>query len=249
MKGKALRKALLTDPIRVNAPVPLIIDTTELITPDIAKAMLTKNAANRPINWKKVEEYADVMRRGEWRLHAQGIMLDVDGQVLTGQKRLWAVIKAGCNIYMRVSRGNPKDTATLIDRGIPQSARDLASRKTQRLHSPTEVGIARAISVLRGVMRPNQDALADILQERAPALAIVLASTRGSVKTRELLMIIAAMVERYGDDIGPVMVEAPIYVDKLVAALAPRTAKECWGRGAAFSLAVHQAARIVGDCR
>jgi hypothetical protein len=245
MKGKALRRALeTTDALRVNAAVPLIVTTTELITPEIAKDMLRRNAKNRPVNWHKVEEYAAVMHAGRWQLHDQGIMLDVDNNILTGQKRLWAVIKAGINVYMRVSRGNPADTAHVIDRGVPQSSRDLAARETGRAHSPVEASIGRAMLVLRGELKPSPDAIATVLRDQASALATVLALTRGSRKSRELLMILAALlVER--SDMRQYMASVPILVDQLTAALAPRTAAECWGRGAAFSLAMEQARRVV----
>jgi hypothetical protein len=41
------------------------------------------------------------------------------------------------------------------------------------------------------------------------------------------------------------MASVPILVDQLRVALLPRTANECWGRGAAFSLAMEQARRLV----
>ena len=164
MKGKALKRALEVDPIRAGGDIPLITDKTELITPTVAQEMLRANKDNRPINWKKVEEYSDAMVRGEWKLHAQGIVLDEGGNILTGQKRLWAVIYADVSVYMRVSRGNPKDTAKLLDRGDPQSARDLASRGTGRWHSPTESSIARACAALTGNMRPSKTQLADIFE-------------------------------------------------------------------------------------
>ena len=90
IKGKALRKALETkEAYRLTEDIPLIIDTTEWITPETAQEMLKRNKHNRPVNWNKVEEYADIMAGGQWQLHAQGIILDCDGNILTGQKRLW----------------------------------------------------------------------------------------------------------------------------------------------------------------
>lgn len=245
MKGKALRRALQTDAVRVNAPVPLITDTTELVTPESAKAMLQRNHHNRPINWRKVEEYAAIMRAGDWRVHGQGIMLDADDNILTGQKRLWAVIKAGVNVYFRVSRGNPANTAPLIDRGIPQSSRDLAARQTGRIHSPTEASIARAIAVLREQLKPSSDDLAAILLEFAAALAVVISASRGTKKTREVLMILAVLVVQFGEDAGHRIADVPLWVDQLRVDLLPRTAAECWGHGAAFSLAMQQARRVV----
>jgi len=246
MKGKALRRALEThDALRVNASVPLIVTTTELMTPDLAKTMLAKNRKNRPVNWRKVDEFAEQMRCGEWRLHDQGIMLDTEDNILTGQKRLWAVIRSGVNIYMRVSRGNPPDTATVIDRGVPQSSRDLAARETGRKHSPTEVSVVRAMLVLSGCVKPSTDELAAALADQTGVLAIVLAQMQGMKKTREVLMVLAALIARFGDQASAHLTALPILVDQLQTRLAPRTAAECWGRGAAFSLAMEQARQLV----
>ena len=247
MKGKALRRALTADPIRVGAEaqVPLITDTTELITPDTAKTMLQHNTNNRPVNWAKVDEYAEIMRNGGWRLHGQGVMLDKDNNVLTGQKRLWAVIRSGVSVYMRISRGNPSDTAVLIDRGTPQSSRDLAARQTGRKHSPTEASIARAICVLQGTFKPSTDDLAMVLAEQADNLAAVVAMTKGGVKTKGTLMILAAAIVHRPGTLEEVVKHTPILVDKLAVGLKPRTPEECWGRGAAFSLALEDAKNLV----
>lgn len=246
MKGRALRRAMQADPLRVNAGIPLIVDTTELIGPDEAKMMLSRNRSNRPINWRKVEEYAEKMRAGLWRLHSQGIILDTDGNIITGQKRLWAIVKSGIAVYIRVSRGNPKECAELVDRGTPQSARDLAARRTGRTHSPVEASIGRAMLVLNGNLRPSADDLAGIIQRHSEAMSIAIAGSRGSRKTRGALMVIAALIDRFGATIETRLPHVPIYADKLQAGLAPRTAEECWGKGVAFSLAMECAKRIVG---
>ena len=103
MKGnKAMKRAMETkDAIRLSGKIPLIVDSTEEISPEIAQEILKKNKANRPINWHKVEEYADLMARGQWKLHSQGIIIDDKGNLLTGQKRLWAIVYSGVTIPMR----------------------------------------------------------------------------------------------------------------------------------------------------
>jgi len=248
MKGKALRRALeSSDALRVGADVPLIVDTTELISPETAQAMLTRNKSNRPINWKKVEEYAAVMARGAWALHAQGIILDTDGNILTGQKRLWAVVYSGVNVYMRVSRGNPPATATLIDRGTPQSARDLASRGTGKKHSPTEASIARGVCVLAGNLRPSLDTLAATIERLSPIVEPLLVETAGTKKTKSVLMILAAIcgTGRTEADARTLAKQTELLAGRLDRALEPQTSAACWGRGAAFGLAMENARRIV----
>ena len=154
------RAAQSADAHRLSGDIPLIVDTTELITPEVAEKMLQKNKANRPISWPKVEQYKKMMLEDKWHFHSQGIILDETGNILTGQKRLWAVAMSGIAQYFRVSRGTPAQLAHLIDRGTPQSARDLASRKTERKHSPTENSICRAWYAIEGNLKPTADDIA-----------------------------------------------------------------------------------------
>jgi hypothetical protein len=248
MKGnKAMRRAMETkDFIRVNGGVPLIVDTTELITPTLAQEMLEHNKANRPVNWKKVEEYADIMSKGEWKLHSQGIVFDSCGNLLTGQKRLWAIVYSGVSILMRVSRGCPADTVRIMDRGEAQSARDLAARETTRKHSPYEVSLARGVLILQGINKPSKDQLADVLIEKSEIFSTILSETKGTKKTRSVLMILAAMGFLSSDKMKAKSMSR--HVEKcsseLDLALLPGCAEKCWGKGAAFSVAMGQAQRI-----
>jgi hypothetical protein len=248
MKGRALRRALATsDAHRISGDVPLIVSTTELITPELAYEMLLKNQSNRPINWKKVEEYAAIMAKGEWALHGQGIVLDTDGNILTGQKRLWAVIYSHTSVYMQISRGNPRSVARLLDRGTPQSARDLAARGTGKKHSPTEASIARGVLASLGEMRPSVDRLATTIESNANLVAMLLGRTSGMKKSRAVLMILSAICAEA--PVAAVLVELTKQIgpmaEDLELALHPHTATECWGRGTAFGLALEHARRIV----
>lgn len=247
--NKAMRRALETnDVIRVNASVPLIRDTTEMITPEIARAMLERNKHNRPINWAKVEAYADVMARGEWKLHSQGIVFDQHGNLLTGQQRLWAVIYSDKNVYMRVSRGNPADTAKLLDRGRPQTSRDLATRDTERKHSPTEASIARAILAMRGNLRPTVDQLAEAIISNAEKASIVLHETKGTKKTKSILMALAAICGTLDLPTAKVKaLEIEDFAARIESALMPNSATQCWGRGAAFGFAMQRASNIIQE--
>jgi hypothetical protein len=245
--NKAMKRALQKDPIRANGDVPLITDSTELITPEMAQEMLRRNKNNRPINWKKVEEYADIISKGEWRLHAQGIILDEDGNILTGQKRLWAIIYADTAVLMRISRGNPKSTAKLLDRGDPQSARDLASRASGRWHSPTESSIARACEALNGNMKPSKDRLAERMEENAARAEAALQATKGTKKTKPILMILAAICME-AETLAQVREWSKLsqqMAGRLETALAPHGVAKCWNKGVAFGLAMERAKEIV----
>lgn len=250
LKGRALRRALATtDAHRVGSPLPQIVDTTEMITPETAYQMLLLNKNNRPINWQKVEEYAAAMKRGEWELHAQGIVLDHHGNVLTGQKRLWAVIYSNETIPMRVSRGSPTSAARLLDRHTPQTARDLATRGTGKKHSPVEASLARARLVLQGEARPSTDRLAEVIEENALRADALLKATSGTKKTRAVLMILAALCAPgvANGDATRLALRVGAMAASLGLALAPQTPEQCWGRGAAFALAMKEARRIVDE--
>jgi len=246
--NKAMRRALETsDAVRIGANLPLITDSTELITPDIANEYLKHNHHNRPINWRKAEEYAKIMRAGKWELHAQGIILDEKGDILTGQTRLWAVVMADVSVYMRVSRGNPRRIATLIDRGRPQSSRDLATRNTERKHSPLENSIARAMCALEGTLRPSVDELAMMIIANAKKAEVVIAETKGKKKSKAMLMVLAAIcaIARNDSEVRQMTIHLEELGDKLEHALIPQSAEKCWGKGAAFSLAMDHARTLV----
>jgi hypothetical protein len=248
--NKALRRAEKTkDSIRIGGDVPLIVDTTELITPIVAQEMLKCNKANRPVNWNKVEEYSTIMKAGLWELHAQGVVFDADGHLLTGQKRLWAVVYSATPVYMRVSRGNPPSASRLLDRGTPQSARDLASRTTERKHSPVEASIARGVCVLDGTVRPSVDRLAEVISDQSGMVSELLAQIKGTKKTRSVVMILSAICREASS-----LEQARLTVrhldglcEALDRSLLPSTAKECWGRGAAFTLAMERARACIKE--
>ena len=248
MKGKALRRALMTsDVVRINTDVPAITDTTELISPEDAEEMLKRNSRNRPVNWNKVEEYAAIMRRGDWQLHPQGIILDPEGNILTGQTRLWAIIHAGIAVYMRVSRGSPADTAFVIDRGRPQSARDLSTRKTERKHSPTEASIARCVCVLRGQPKPSVDEIAAVMTEKSVIMAAILKQCAGTKKEKALLMILGAIAELStgADEASALAKRSKMLADQLEQALLPYSVQSCWGRGVSFGMAMRKASEVI----
>ncbi len=248
MKGKALKRAMVcNDNIRLDGNVPLIVDKTELITPQTAHEMLQHNKRNRPINWKKVEEYAELMSSGKWKLHPQGIILDKTGNILTGQKRLWAVIYSDMSVYMRVSRGCLPDAARMIDRGTPQTARDLATRETERKHSQIEASLAKGISILNGDKVASPDKIADIIINRAKSLELIVKETKGTKKTKSVLMILSAVCFKTNDPetIKNMAARTVLLAGKLEENLLPSQADKCWGRGVAFVLAMEQAKKCI----
>lgn len=241
-KAKTVKKASDVGEAHRLDGVPLIQDKTELITPETAEKMLKKNKSNRPINWNRVEQIRKEMEDGKWKFHAQGIILDDNGNLLTGQKRLWAIIYSGIPQYMRISKGSPPDTAHLIDRGAPQTSRDLASRQTERKHSPIEASLVRGMLALKGRLRPSVDIIAEGLTEHDEILEIAVKQTKGIKKSKAMLMIMSAIC-----DLNKPVLFGRIeeLADMLEGDLRPTEADLCWNRGAAFTLAMEKAVGVL----
>jgi len=97
----------------------------ETITPTIAKYMLEKNIANRPIRWSHVEKIAKEMLDGEWQVTHQGIAFNESGFLIDGQHRLNAVILSGKPVTMAVTRDCEARAFDVIDRGVKRSLSDI----------------------------------------------------------------------------------------------------------------------------
>ena len=243
IKGKALRRAVATSQAeRIFENIPLLIDKTEFVSPEIAHEYLKKNKYNRPTNWNRVEQYCDEITAGKWKLTPQGIVFDTEGNLINGQNRLWAIVYSGIGIHIRVSRGSPPEVATLLDRGAPQSARDLATRKTLKRHSPIEASVARAVIAANGKLRPSTDELAERIAVNSDKVKQLLEKTKGTKKSKPVLMILGAICAL--DKINAAKHIESLSRD-LENELKPLTPTQCWGKGAVFLFAMEKAKQIV----
>lgn len=94
------------------------------ITPNEAKALLSKNTLNRKLNNSIIDEYAGYMKRGEWRITHQAIGIANTGKVLDGQHRLTAIIKANRSIKMYITTGLEENVMSVIDTGKKRTVND-----------------------------------------------------------------------------------------------------------------------------
>jgi hypothetical protein len=99
-----------------------------MVDPALALAWLQRNIeTNRPLRPTVVDNYADDMRRGEWHLTHQGIALDIDGNLIDGQHRLAAVIKANVIVPIMVTVNAPRASFVALDNGVKRSVADRLS--------------------------------------------------------------------------------------------------------------------------
>ncbi len=75
----------------------------KLITPQIAKQMLSMNRDNRQLRPSHVKTLVGIIERGEMELTHQGIAFSADGRLLDGQHRLKAIELSGIAVPLMVT--------------------------------------------------------------------------------------------------------------------------------------------------
>lgn len=93
------------------------------IGPELARGWLeNRNDRNRKIKKDAVARISSDIREGRFILNGETIIFDADGQLLSGQHRLKAVVETGATIASYVAFDMPVNAMGKTDRGIPKSA-------------------------------------------------------------------------------------------------------------------------------
>ena len=98
------------------------------ITPNMAKVMLEQNIKNnRRLNHNAVNRYARIMKAGGWNLTHQGIAFDDQGQLIDGQHRLEAIVRANVPVTMMATYGvkHNDGEAFTIDTGTKRTTKNI----------------------------------------------------------------------------------------------------------------------------
>ena len=120
------------------------------ITPDLAAEFLGKNIdINRSARASKVAQFSRDMKAGKWRLTHQAIAFDWNDQLIDGQHRLKAIVKAGIPIKLWVFKNLDPSSFTVIDSGCARSASDFLKRHGFKNTSTVAAGIRLAIRYKR----------------------------------------------------------------------------------------------------
>jgi len=118
-----------------------------VITPQMAKNMLTRNKNNRNLSMRTVENYAKDMRAGHWQVNGESIKIGKDGSLLDGQHRLSAVIKSGIPVPLVLIEDIDNDSFFTIDTGKKRTAGQIAQISGEK-NGNRVAGIARMIRLL-----------------------------------------------------------------------------------------------------
>src|SRR5438105_15160569 len=94
----------------------------QTITPKKAQEYLGRNTANRPLSQRTVRDFAQAMRRGEWRVTHQGIAFDTTGALVDGQHRLAALVEAAVPEGVTVMTDVPVGAFDVLDTGKRRTA-------------------------------------------------------------------------------------------------------------------------------
>lgn len=156
------------------------LPTTEYVqvTPQIAAEWLKSNIGNRKVSDHVVEAYAADMRAGAWRTTHQGIAFDAAGRLLDGQHRLLAVVKAGFQVTMAVTRGLQASAQEVLDAQKPRSVSDQLQLIDGLPNANKFSGAARVIyeldngktldkatlNIIRSVLAKYKDAIGEMLR-------------------------------------------------------------------------------------
>ena len=113
---------MLKDAILTKVDVALVD-----VTPNMAREWLECNIkTNRTLKTKVVEKYANDMKAGKFGINPDAITFNAEGELVNGQHRLSAVIKAKTNVMMFVAFGFPITAQELlnVDRGAQRTIAD-----------------------------------------------------------------------------------------------------------------------------
>lgn len=94
------------------------------ITPKMAEDMIAKNVKNRNVSHNLVDAYARDMRNGSWQFTGEALKLSLDGNLIDGQHRLLACIKAEVPFKTLVIYDLNPDVQEVIDTGRGRTVAD-----------------------------------------------------------------------------------------------------------------------------
>lgn len=114
------------------SPEQQILEVTHrsvMMTPELAQQILGRNTRNRHIRPARVDRYAGIMVSGGWRLNGEAVVLSKQGNLMNGQHRLHAVVRAGVAVPMTLTENVEEDTFATMDTGMNRTAGDVLAMR------------------------------------------------------------------------------------------------------------------------
>jgi hypothetical protein len=115
---------------RPKTPAPAAVTFREVImTPTLAREILGKNTRNRTIRQNRIERYAAEMAAGRWKQNGETISISDKNNLMNGQHRLLAVIKADTSVKMTIAEGIDETAFSTIDSGLSRTGGDVLAMR------------------------------------------------------------------------------------------------------------------------
>ncbi len=121
-----------------------------LITPFLATEFLAKNySSNRPLTQSHVKRLSEAILNGEFII-GDTIKFNRADQLIDGQHRLSAIVKANKPVSMLVIRGYDDLAMSVLDIGTKRSVADIAKLSGTSLNT-------KQLSIARAILLPHKD--------------------------------------------------------------------------------------------
>ena len=132
-----------------------IVSEIIVITPDMAKQWLEHNKKNRKVTGSTVAKYARDIKEGRWQITGDAIRFDTNKNLIDGQHRLLACVKADMPFSTAVTYGLPPEAQDVMDMGKMRSAGDVLSLHGLHNTNALTTAIRTLMAERDGIGKPN----------------------------------------------------------------------------------------------
>jgi hypothetical protein len=116
-----------------------------MITPEKAKQIIELQPRNRKVIDRKVNQYAQLIVCGKWSQdHPQGLIFNKQGELIDGQHRLLAVVKANVAVKFYCTFNAETSSQLLLDTATPRRL-DQTAQIMGMAATPTKIAIAKVL--------------------------------------------------------------------------------------------------------
>jgi len=130
--------------------------TLMTVTPAQATRWLATNHINRNLRDGVVAKLAGAIMRGEWRVNGDTIRIDQDGNLVDGQHRLSAIVKANVPVETLVAFNVPRDATVTMDTGIRRTLGDVLKFRGEKNSNVLGATLRSLWLYQQNQLRPNR---------------------------------------------------------------------------------------------
>lgn len=192
------------------------------VTPEMAESLLVFNVpptqhcngnSQRPIKQRilrksNIENFAKLIKQGEFRLTHQGIAFMGDmvnpKRLLDGQHRLHAIVKTGIPVKMMVSWNCPEELFSAIDTGASRTFRDRYGWNNKQVSIVKSISEIASLSGLTKMSKTDADAVMASFGKQISMLIDRAGTNRKGIATAPTQAAVVILMKQYpnqADDI------------------------------------------------